>query len=103
MDYLIKFYHKVGSVWPSINEKKWQSLGPELQAKVMQAIDVARKACAKQNLDTEAGILDFFEKELLVFYTLCPARGDLFYIYLWACVRLRVSSVSVHCAHSVRC
>ena len=37
-----------------------------LDAKVMQAIDVARKACAKQNLDTEASILDFFEKEGMI-------------------------------------
>lgn len=64
--YIVLTDHKVGSVWPSMNEKKWQSLGPELQAKVMQAIDVARKACAKQNLDTEAGILGFFEKEGMI-------------------------------------
>jgi len=29
--------HQIGTVWPAINEKFWQSLGPELQKLVMQA------------------------------------------------------------------
>jgi TRAP-type C4-dicarboxylate transport system substrate-binding protein len=53
----------VASVWPTINEKKWQSLSPADRDLVMKAIDKAREACAKQNLDTEAGIVKFFKEQ----------------------------------------
>ncbi|TFG64093.1 MAG: DctP family TRAP transporter solute-binding subunit [Spirochaetales bacterium] len=61
--YIILTDHVVGAVWPSMNEKKWQSLSPEDQALVLQAVAKAGEACAKQNLDTEAGIIDFFKAQ----------------------------------------
>lgn len=64
--YIVLTNHQVGSVWPTINEKKWQSLDPELQEMVYQAIGIAREACAKQNLETEANILDFFRDEGMI-------------------------------------
>ena len=41
--YIVLTDHKVDSVWPSINEKKWQSLGEELQIKVMEEIRIHHK------------------------------------------------------------
>lgn len=64
--YIILTGHQVGSVWPTMNEKKWQSLSKEDQALVMQAIAKAGEACAQQNLETEAGILGFFRDQGLV-------------------------------------
>jgi TRAP-type C4-dicarboxylate transport system substrate-binding protein len=61
--YIVLTNHVVGSVWPSINEKKWQSLTPEEQDMIMKAIARAKDACAKQNLETEANILGFFKDQ----------------------------------------
>jgi len=59
--YIILTNHYVNPVMPTINEKKWQSLGPELQAKVMQAIEVARQTCDELNLQQEAELVEFFK------------------------------------------
>jgi len=64
--YIVLTDHKVDSVWPSMNEKKWQSLGYKLQQKVKQAIKVARNMCDKTNLATEADIIDFFQKKGMI-------------------------------------
>ncbi len=64
--YIVLTNHVVGSVWPSMNEKKWQSLGSDEQQMVMQAIDKARQASAEQNLNTEANILGFFRDEGMI-------------------------------------
>jgi tripartite ATP-independent transporter DctP family solute receptor len=64
--YIVLTNHQVGTVWPTINEKKWQSLSKEDQDLVMKAIAKAGEACAKQNLDTEAGILDFFRDQGMI-------------------------------------
>jgi tripartite ATP-independent transporter DctP family solute receptor len=64
--YIVLTDHQVGTVWPTMNEKKWQSLTPEDQELVMKAIRKAGEACAKQNLDTEANILDFFREQGLI-------------------------------------
>jgi tripartite ATP-independent transporter DctP family solute receptor len=64
--YIVLTNHQVGTVWPTINEKKWQSLTPEDQKLVMQAIEKAGEACAEQNLETEANILDFFREEGMI-------------------------------------
>ena len=61
--YIILTDHVVGTVWPTINEKKWQSLTADDRALVLQATAKAGEACARQNLDTEAGILDFFRQQ----------------------------------------
>ena len=64
--YIVLTNHQVGTVWPTINEKKWRSLGKEDQELVMKAIAKAGEACAKQNLDTEAGILGFFRDQGMI-------------------------------------
>jgi len=64
--YIILTDHVVASVWPTINEKKWQSLSPSDRDLVMKAIDKAREACAKQNLETEAEIVKFFKEQGLI-------------------------------------
>ena len=51
--YIIMTNHYVNPVMPTMNEKKWQSLGPDLQAKVMQAIEMARQTCDES--EPEAG------------------------------------------------
>ena len=61
--YIILTDHVVGTVWPTINEKKWQSLTADDRALVLQATAKAGEACARQNLDTEAGVLDFFRQQ----------------------------------------
>jgi len=64
--YIILTDHVIGTVWPTMNEKKWQSLSPEDQKLVMQAIEKARQACDKQNLEAEASLLNFFKEQGLI-------------------------------------
>jgi tripartite ATP-independent transporter DctP family solute receptor len=64
--YIVLTDHVVNSVWPTINEKTWQSLTPEDQELVMQAIDKARQACAEQNLKAEKELVDFFKGEGMI-------------------------------------
>lgn len=59
--YIILTNHYVNPVMPMINEKKWQSLGPDVQAKVMQALEVARQTCDELNLQQEAELVEFFK------------------------------------------
>jgi TRAP-type C4-dicarboxylate transport system substrate-binding protein len=61
--YIILTDHFINPVFPTINEKKWQSLGPELQEKVYQALEKAREVCDKTNLDAEAELVQFFKGE----------------------------------------
>ena len=61
--YIILTDHYVNPVMPTINEKKWQSMGPELQARVMEALEVARDTCDTLNLKAEAELVAFFESE----------------------------------------
>lgn len=64
--YIILTNHFVNPVMPTINEKKWQSLGPELQAKVMQALAEARKTCDELNLKQESELVDFFKSKGMI-------------------------------------
>jgi tripartite ATP-independent transporter DctP family solute receptor len=64
--YIVLTDHVVNSVWPSMNEKKWQSLTPEDQQLVMKAIDKARQACAEQNLKAEKELVDFFKNQGMI-------------------------------------
>jgi len=58
--YIVLTNHVIGSVWPTINEKKWESLSTQQQGWVMQAMERARQFCDKTNLDAEKTLLDFF-------------------------------------------
>ncbi len=67
--YIVLTDHLVDSVFPTINEKKWQSLSPELQANVYQAVEAARQVCDKLNLDQEAQLVEFFKQQGLTVIT----------------------------------
>jgi tripartite ATP-independent transporter DctP family solute receptor len=60
--YIVLTHHVVGSVWPTINEKKWQSLSAQQKDWVMKAMETARQFCDKSNLDNEKTILAFFRE-----------------------------------------
>ncbi len=64
--YIVLTNHVVDSTWPTMNEAKWQSLTEQQQAWVLSAVDKSRAYCDAQNLETEAGILDFFKGEGMV-------------------------------------
>ena len=64
--YIVLTNHVVDSTWPTINEKKWQSFTDEQKSWVMEAVDKSREFCDKTNLETEAGILDFFKGEGMI-------------------------------------
>jgi len=61
--YIILTDHYINPLFPAINEAKWQSLGADLQAKMYQAIEEARKVCDKTNLDAEKELVDFFKSQ----------------------------------------
>lgn len=61
--YIVLTSHVVDSVWPSINEKRWQSLSAQQKDWVMQAMNTARVFCDKTNLENEKNILSFFKDQ----------------------------------------
>ena len=61
--YIILTDHLIDSVFPTINEKKWQSLTSEQQEKMYQAVEKARQLCDQLNLDQEAELVEFFKNE----------------------------------------
>ena len=61
--YIVLTNHLADSVWPTINEKKWQSLNADQKKWVLDAIEEARAACDQQNLDNEAELVSFFKDE----------------------------------------
>lgn len=64
--YIVLTDHLADSVWPTINEKKWQSLSEKQKGWVLEAIAEARTACDQQNLDNEANLVQFFKKQGMV-------------------------------------
>jgi len=64
--YIILTDHVVNSVWPTINEKKWQSLSDIDKLIIHKAIQKARKFCAETNLKAESELVDFFKGEGLI-------------------------------------
>lgn len=60
--------HLVDSVWPTINLNTWNKLTDTQKGWVMEAVEVARQACDKQNLDTEAQVQDFLKEQGLKIY-----------------------------------
>jgi len=64
--YIILTDHVVNSVWPTINEKKWQSLSDIDKLIIRKAIEKARKFCAETNLKAESELCDFFREQGLI-------------------------------------
>ena len=60
--------HIVDSVWPAINERKWQSLSDEQKGWVMEGVKAGIKYCDETNLKAEAELVDFFKKAGLSVY-----------------------------------
>lgn len=61
--YIVLTDHVVDSVWPTINEKKWQSLNSQQQGWIVTALEKARDFCDKTNLENEKSILGFFKEQ----------------------------------------
>jgi tripartite ATP-independent transporter DctP family solute receptor len=64
--YIVLTDHVVNSVWPTINEKRWQSFSAEEQRLIMRAIEGGKKACAEQNLKAEAELVDWFKDQGMI-------------------------------------
>jgi TRAP-type C4-dicarboxylate transport system substrate-binding protein len=64
--YIVLTNHLADSVWPTINEKKWQSLTAQQKKWVMEAIETARESCDRQNLDNEAKLVSFFKDKGMI-------------------------------------
>jgi tripartite ATP-independent transporter DctP family solute receptor len=60
--------HLVDSVWPTINEAKWQSLSENQKKIVSESLEQARLLCDKLNNDREAELIEFFRGEGLKVY-----------------------------------
>lgn len=61
--YIVLTGHYINPLFPTINEAKWQSLKPEHQEAILQAVETARQFVADTNLAAEAELLEFFEGE----------------------------------------
>jgi len=61
--YIVLTDHVVDSVWPTINEKKWQTLSKQQQDWVVAALVKAKEFCDKTNLENEKSILGFFKEQ----------------------------------------
>lgn len=64
--YIVLTNHVVNSVWPTINEKRWQSFSDIDKLVIRKAIEKARKFCDETNLKAEAELLDFFRGQGLI-------------------------------------
>lgn len=60
--------HVVDSVWPCINEAKWQSLTDQQKEWVMAGVKASIEYCDKTNLKAEAELIDFFKSQGLKIY-----------------------------------
>lgn len=64
--YIVLTDHVVNTVWPSINEQRWQSLSEVDKLVIRKAIDKAREFCAETNLQAEAELVEFFRNEGMI-------------------------------------
>ncbi|HCM28919.1 MAG: C4-dicarboxylate ABC transporter substrate-binding protein [Treponema sp. GWB1_62_6] len=61
--YIVLTNHVVDSTWPTINEKKWQSLSKQQQEWVLAAAAKGREFCDKTVLENEASLIAFFKEQ----------------------------------------
>ncbi len=64
--YLILTNHVVDTVWPTINEAKWNTLTDQQKEWVMTALAKAKELCDSTNISAEAGLVDFFKNNGIV-------------------------------------
>ncbi|WP_174734442.1 sialic acid TRAP transporter substrate-binding protein SiaP [Mesobacillus harenae] len=55
--------HIIDTVWPTINEELWVEMGPDLQAKIYEAVAAAQKVCDETNIQAEKELVEFFKQE----------------------------------------
>ena len=60
--------HLVDSVWPAINEAKWQSLTDQQKGWVMEGVKAGIEYCDTTNLKAEAELVEFFKSAGLKVY-----------------------------------
>ena len=60
--------HVVDSVWPIINEAKWQSFTAQQKDWIMQGIRAGIKHCDETNLKAEMELVQFFKDKGLKVY-----------------------------------
>ena len=60
--------HFVDSVWPAMNEKKWQSLTDQQKGWVMEGVNAGIKYCDETNLKAESELVEFFKSAGLKVY-----------------------------------
>lgn len=60
--------HLVDSVWPAINEAKWQSLTEQQKAWVMEGVKAGIEYCDTTNLKAEAELVDYFKSAGMKIY-----------------------------------
>ena len=53
--------HFVDSVWPAMNEKKWQSLTDQQKGWVLEGVNAGIKYCDETNLKAESELVEFFK------------------------------------------
>ncbi len=61
-------HHLVDSVWPAINNAKWESLSEAQKDIVLKGIEAGREFCDTTNLQKESELVAFFEGEGLSIY-----------------------------------
>jgi len=61
--YIVLTGHQMGMVWPTINEKTWESMSSEYRAWILEALDTARKYHDNMVLEGEAELLREFREQ----------------------------------------
>lgn len=61
-------HHLVDSVWPAINNAKWESLSAAQKDIVLEGIEAGREFCDTTNLKKESELVEFFKGEGLSIY-----------------------------------
>jgi TRAP-type transport system periplasmic protein len=61
--YITLTHHVVAAIWPTISEPFWQKLTPDLQSKILAAVEVARKFCDSSVLGEEDELVGFFKQQ----------------------------------------
>ncbi len=64
--YLTLTNHVVDTVWPTINEAKWQTLTDQQKEWVMASLAKAKELCDSTNIAAEAELVGFFKKNGIV-------------------------------------